>query len=125
MRIVGLGISLLVSISCGEGARQVDSESDLLRTPEAITEMRMSTLAKWIGDSVRSSGQMHLSLTNLTRADTVGVGPTDDPYNDAWGTPIVFTRVGSGFQLQSAGRDRLSGNADDIYLRVLDPAAYR
>lgn len=44
-------------------------------------------------------------------------GQDTDPASDYWGTPIVLTVDGMGYELVSCGRDTTCGTADDLLRR--------
>lgn len=91
--------------------------------PTAIQSARMSlgALHEMIDDYRLSHGcRLPASLDALRASmpDSFADVPMDDFFQDDWGSRISYRQTGSGYELRSAGANRVLGDTDDIVVDV-------
>ena len=109
-------------ISCKGHPPPEDTDKELFRTPEALTQARELNIAKWTADFLRAKGRLPASVSELTLPEASS-DPKENPMNDAWGRRILLSPHGQGFEVRSYGADGQPNTADDLVHRVDNPAA--
>jgi hypothetical protein len=93
--------------------RTEDTEADVYPGRAERTRVQMAGLTRAVAAYADSSGDVPMSLgivRSLRGVDTLREGQA----KDAWGIPLEYSRVDSGFTLRSGGPDGKMGTQDDL-----------
>lgn len=123
-RSIGYMMVIAALLGCEGHPPPQDTDRELFRTEEQLTNARVLNLAKRVADFYRAEGQLPTAIDSL-RSFPVVTDPKENPRNDGWGRPIVLAVTNESFELRSAGPDRVIGTGDDIVYRVEHPDSIR
>jgi len=112
--IVAVATALVLIVLMLRGLSIHDSEETVFRDPRDRTAFRMDLIGSYL-DSLEMAGSLPRSGDDFDVA--LSHGRPNGLRMDAWNHVLSFQRVGTGYELRSAGPDGQYGTADDITRR--------
>jgi len=98
----------------------VDPKGNQDRALQGVARAQLASYARALAYYKQVHGAYPLDFSGFLKEHTVSAAEKYDPTLDPWQTPYRYLLLGSGYELRSAGPDRLWMTGDDVVVSKED-----